>query len=58
MSSQEKPSILGGAVLFQALTSLISGTVFSKPLVVEEGIVNLAIIEDNLLLLKLNIRVV
>jgi hypothetical protein len=55
MSSQEKSRLLGFAFLFQALTSLISGTVFSKPLLAEDGIVNLVSIADNLLLLKLNI---
>jgi hypothetical protein len=55
MSSQKKSRILGFAFLLQALTSLISGTVFSKPLVAEEGIINLANIADNALLLKLNI---
>jgi hypothetical protein len=55
MASQEKSRILGCAFLLQALTSLISGTVFSKPLAAEEGIVNLAKIADNALLLKLNI---
>jgi hypothetical protein len=55
MSSQKKSRILGFAFLLQALTSLLSGTVFSKPLVTEEGIVNLANIVNNPLLLKLNI---
>jgi hypothetical protein len=55
VSSEEKSKILGFAFLFQALTSLISGTVFSKPLVAEDGIVNLVSIANNPLLLKLNI---
>jgi hypothetical protein len=55
MSSQKESRILGCAFLLQALTSLISGTVFSKPLAAEDGIVNLASIADNPLLLKLNI---
>jgi hypothetical protein len=55
MPSQEKSRILGFAFLFQALTSLISGTVFAKPLAAEDGIVNLANIADNPLMLKLNI---
>jgi hypothetical protein len=55
MSSQKKSRILGFAFLFQALTSLVSGTVFSKPLAAEDGIINLANIADNALLLKLNI---
>ncbi|MDR1249777.1 MAG: DUF4386 domain-containing protein [Treponema sp.] len=55
MSSQKKSKILGFAFLFQALTSLVSGTVFSKPLVTEDGMVNMTSIADNPLLLKLNI---
>jgi hypothetical protein len=55
MSSQKKSRILGFAFLLQALTSLVSGTVFSKSLATEDGIVNLASIVDNALMLKLNI---